>query len=111
MGSDMFNFVKQYFMCVYLFVNITMFDHYSVISVSMFVLGKPFENPQGKPIFIICTRGVHRIGLTPFNPTVYKTSWPESDPIRDTSIVVQSDPIRTRGLESDPIQSDPEKNS
>ncbi len=56
-------------------------------------------------------RGVHRIGLTPFNPTVYKTSWPESEPIRDTSIVVQSDPIRTRGLESDPIQSDPEKNN
>ncbi len=52
-----------------------------------------------------CNRGVHRIELRPFNPTVYKTSWPESDPIRDTNIVVQSDPVRTRGLESDPIQS------
>ena len=56
-------------------------------------------------------RGVRRIGLRPFNPTVYKTSWPEPDPIRDTNIVVQSDPIRTQGLESDPIQSDPEKNN
>ncbi len=50
MGSNMFNFVKQYFMSVYLFVNITMFDLYSVICFDVFTgktLRKPFqrENP------------------------------------------------------------------
>ncbi len=37
-------------------------------------------------------RGVHRIGLRPFNPTVYKTSWRESDPRHKYSCPIRSDP-------------------
>ncbi len=40
-------------MCMCLFVNITMFDLYSVICFSCFYW-EPFENPQGKSIFIVC---------------------------------------------------------
>ena len=56
------------------------------IEMQRLVTNSDFCAGLPQDIDAIQTRGVHQIGLSPFNLTVYQKSWPESNPKHKYSI-------------------------